>query len=898
MEEIFALQFATADAFFGYLSTREIAECPAFEDDADLAFYLFDPSEYASWAAWESFKSTPVTICHGTSAFKDFKNKTVPASDVVFSLLKPHQRRKDKDGPAICGGRLWSDADAPGSKKNLTDARIADVSLVIFEVDSGQSPLNATKRLEELHINHLVTSTFSDGGTEREVGHDELLKHMMEREREGSPDMGDVTAYLLAKGRVTEDLARSVRGEVTLAKDKRDLPAWGFQTDPCPKFRIYIFLETPFPIFEPGKIGRNDKLFSTFYNALADELGILHDKSCANVARLQYLPSVRLNGPHPYSRFVPGYPYDWRPLTERIEVETASKPKQAKRKEEKRTKPNDFTTKNLFRFGVSCSTLFAVEEFVADVATMTGLDERGGSNAGGCCFECPNEKGEVSGRPHTTSGGSAFWVCNGWNRTDGGEDFIVKCSTDGCSEHFEGDRLRYLDALCQRAGIEDAEKLLAFTNDDKTAREAYAAWERFRTNNDGRPYPSQHNIRIALRRLGVTVSFNEFDGKTYVEGLEGFGPYLDDAALDRLWLTIDCEFHFRSSKEFFHTVVSDEARLNSKHPVREYLDGVQRRWDGVSRVDTWMTTYLGAEDTPLNRAVGRIFLTACVRRIRSPGCKFDEMLVFESAQGKGKSTALAVLAVREEWFTDSVSLNASPKEVIEQTLGRWIVEIPEMVGGRKAQIEAIKAFLSRQEDSSRLAYGRTRTSVRRSFICSGTTNEPRYLKDLTGNRRFWPVSTGEIDLEALRRDRDQLWAEAATMEAAGESIRLDQELWDDAADAQKERHVENPYESILTEKLGNLTGKISAESVYQLVEVKAPQRTPTFFDLISSAMKTLGWEKKKIRFKDQPLQGFRKGEGADAELPTLKAAWDDSERASVVRKPIEPNEGLSRFGGR
>ena len=206
-----------------------------------------------------------------------------------------------------------------------------------------------------------------------------------------------------------------------------------------------------------------------------------------------------------------------------------------------------------------------------------------------------------------------------------------------------------------------------------------------------------------------------------------------------------------------------------------------------------MISYGSAKDTPYVRAVGAITLIAAVRRVRQPGCKFDEMLILESEQGTEKSVALETLAVNSEWFSDDLPLSADGKRVIEQTRGRWIIEAAELSGMRKADVEHLKAMLSRRTDRARLSYGRMTTEKRREFIVVGTTNEKTYLKDLTGNRRFWPVEV-KFNIHTLRRDRDQLWAEAAVREAQGESIRLDPKLWKDAADEQKERTVEEPLD--------------------------------------------------------------------------------------------------------
>ena len=166
------------------------------------------------------------------------------------------------------------------------------------------------------------------------------------------------------------------------------------------------------------------------------------------------------------------------------------------------------------------------------------------------------------------------------------------------------------------------------------------------------------------------------------------------------------------------------------------------------------------------RPSGRtLTLIAAVRRVRTPGCKFDELLVLESPQGLLKSSALRVLSVEESWFSDDLPLNSDGKRAIESLAGRWIVEAAELNGLRRSDIEHLKSFLSRQVDRARMSYDRLVTAAPRQCVFIGTTNSTTYLRDGTGNRRFWPVRVGRFDIEALRRDRDQLWAEAAAREA-------------------------------------------------------------------------------------------------------------------------------------
>ena len=358
---------------------------------------------------------------------------------------------------------------------------------------------------------------------------------------------------------------------------------------------------------------------------------------------------------------------------------------------------------------------------------------------------------------------------------------------------------------------------------------------------DGKPYVTQDNIRLALLLLGVSVRYNQFADQTLIEGLDDFGPLLDDAALTRLRLTMDMRFGLFPGKMLFQEVVLDTARRNGFHPVREYLDGL--RWDGVPRIDNWLSTYSGAESNEYTQAVSALMLVAAVRRIRSPGCKFDEIPVLEAEQGTGKSTSLRDLAINDGWFTDSFPLHISGKEAIENLRGKWIVEAAELSGMHRSDIEHVKALLSRQSDRGRLSYDRITSEVPRQCIFVGTTNSSEYLKDTTGNRRFWPASIKQFDREMLQRDRDQLWAEAAAREAQGVSIRLDPKLYPRAGEEQARRTTNDPYYEALQGVLGDMDGKISSLDVWEILDVKPGHRNQEQNRRMGDAMRLLGWDR-------------------------------------------------------
>lgn len=222
-----------------------------------------------------------------------------------------------------------------------------------------------------------------------------------------------------------------------------------------------------------------------------------------------------------------------------------------------------------------------------------------------------------------------------------------------------------------------------------------------------------------------------------------------------------------------HNAIEVVANKNSFHPARDYFNSLQ--WDGKERLGTWLGYYLGAEDDEPDYLafIGRKWLTAAVRRVFKPGCKFDHVLVMEGKQGRGKSTALKTLAtfgaeIEESYFTDAITIaDLQSKDTIQKIQGSIIVELAELAGFNKKDDEEIKRWITLQHDDIRLPYARTTTRFNRQFVLSATTNSYDYLKDPTGNRRYWPFLAGAIDIEALKQDRKQLWAEAVLLYKSG-----------------------------------------------------------------------------------------------------------------------------------
>ena len=309
--------------------------------------------------------------------------------------------------------------------------------------------------------------------------------------------------------------------------------------------------------------------------------------------------------------------------------------------------------------------------------------------------------------------------------------------------------------------------------------------------------PTLENTLIAIDKLDIECRYDIFHNKLLVNShlLEGGGvKNLDNVALMLRAVIIKLE-RFDPGKNNVFDALTQRCLENSFDPVKDYLDGL--RWDGFGRIDKWLTTHLGAEDNPLNCAIGRKMLIAAVRRVQQPGCKFDYIVVMDrSQQGVGKSTVIQILA-GEGNFSDQEILLAGSREHQEYLEGVWLFELGELSGLHRTDANKLKSFASRQVDRARPAYGRSRVDRPRRCIFIGTTNDPEYLQDPTGNRRFWPFTPGKIDLEAVRRDRDQLWAEAAAAEAKGEVLTIPEALWPDVEARQQSRLLSDPWEEAL-----------------------------------------------------------------------------------------------------
>jgi hypothetical protein len=365
----------------------------------------------------------------------------------------------------------------------------------------------------------------------------------------------------------------------------------------------------------------------------------------------------------------------------------------------------------------------------------------------------------------------------------------------------------------------------------------------------GLPRGTCENTRLAVEDLGIECRYDTFHDRMLLGGhsIGQWAGELSDNACLVMRNIIRKQFNFEPNAATMLDAARQLALRNQFDPVCDYFDGL--KWNGVERLDRWLTDYLGAPDSEFVRAVGRLVLIAAVRRARRPGTKFDQIVVLEGPEGRNKSTAIKIMA-GEENFSDQSILTETDKTQQELLKGVLIYEIADLTGISKADVDRVKAFASRTHDRARPAYGRVVIKQPRRCVLFATTNNDTYLQSQTGNRRFWPIKTGSIDIDKLRSDRGQLWAEAAKEEATGVSISLSEGLWPTAAQEQAQRLHLDPW----TDKLAGVVGefvpdadglgyeeRISSNRLFQVLNIPSDRATWVTSNRLKYVMGQLGW---------------------------------------------------------
>jgi predicted P-loop ATPase len=314
-----------------------------------------------------------------------------------------------------------------------------------------------------------------------------------------------------------------------------------------------------------------------------------------------------------------------------------------------------------------------------------------------------------------------------------------------------------------------------------------------------------------------------------------------------LWLAQQERLLVRSA-ENLSASVAWAGTENRWHPVQAYLDGLV--WDGISRVDQWLTDFLGVRLSPYSAKAGRFFLIGMIARVFEPGCAMRAMPILEGEQFRGKSTAVRILG--GEWFGDT-PIDLNNKDAYQLIQGRWLYEIAELDSFNRAETTRIKSFISSPEDRFRAPYDRAPRDWKRQVVFVGTTNQDEYFKDQTGNTRYWPLRVEEmerINLDGLRIARDQLFAEALTLYRA-------QERWHPTRDEQQAlfepeqaaREIVDPWQGLIYDYLKRSTFMrvTTTEILEDLMKVERGKidGTRQMATRVGIAMKRLGWHKKR-----------------------------------------------------
>lgn len=379
--------------------------------------------------------------------------------------------------------------------------------------------------------------------------------------------------------------------------------------------------------------------------------------------------------------------------------------------------------------------------------------------------------------------------------------------------------------------------------------------------NKGKIEANYRNTQRAIEAGRLGVRFDELSQRAMLcaprlPWTADIGRELNDDLIRIVREWIMEQFGFEPKREDVSDVLFALATKNTFNPVVDYLDSL--KWDGVPRIDRLFPTYFGSADGEYEKAVGRKLLLAAVRRMRKPGTKFDTVPIIEGKQGSGKSSALRILG--HDWHSDAELGRVEGKDAAGALHGVWIMELGELTAMNKSAVDHLKAFVSRMEDRYRPPYGKAVKTFPRRCVFVGTTNSGSYLRDATGNRRYLPVSTGVIDLDALRRDRDQLWAEASIMEATGENLVIPPSLWSTASEKQDDRLINDPW----LDRLRLFLAKYSSEtrfSSYELLEtaleVPCSRQNQHEAKRLALLMAKLGWQHKaSVRVHGESLTGY------------------------------------------
>lgn len=369
-------------------------------------------------------------------------------------------------------------------------------------------------------------------------------------------------------------------------------------------------------------------------------------------------------------------------------------------------------------------------------------------------------------------------------------------------------------------------------------------------DRSGFPLPNLANALVALRQepaIREAFAYDEmFCGSFLTRSLTHAANFKPRATTDTDALELQ-EWLQRNGLPLIGKAAVDSAidvrsRELAFHPIRHYLGALQ--WDGRHRVRDLFPNYFGTERSCYSEVVGEMFLVSMVARVFKPGCQADYMIILESrTQGELKSSACRTLA-GDEWFSDHLpDIARGGKDLSQHLRGKWLVEMPELSAMGKAEAEQLKAFITRRIERYRPSYGRREVVEPRQCVLIGTTNQSAYLKDETGNRRFWPVKVSTVDIQSLGRDRDQLFAEAVNLFNGGVHWWPDRNFErDHIAPEQEARFESDPWEEIIAPYLGTQTKVTLTQVAREALHIEDQKVGKREQNRISACLRHLKWK--------------------------------------------------------
>lgn len=413
--------------------------------------------------------------------------------------------------------------------------------------------------------------------------------------------------------------------------------------------------------------------------------------------------------------------------------------------------------------------------------------------------------------------------------------------------------------LCQRiaalGGVISAGSLdSAIKNFEWQVRVEHNTAAGFILDSKGNPAPeNSDNVHVFARQRRIKLRWNiwydfaevsDADKDAYLQLTDHvFGDLLMDAE--------NSHFNYHPSEGRFRRGLISNARRTMHDPLVERLDRLADKWDRVPRLDNWMSYACGVPADAYHIAVGRNLIGGMVRRARHPGCVQTETVIFISPeQGTGKSTLTKILAFsdphdpnREDWHTDSFKFGGSQQNSIPQLAGKWVVELSELAGMKKAEVEDIKNFMSATSDTYTKKYEAFAATHPRRNVFIGTSNDRRPLADATGNRRFLPVHiSGEVNLDWLRANVEQIIGECAAREAAGESFAIPREIYAETNRHQEAARSMTPVEELCYEWFDRPPGSyfVTASDITRAFKMAG------HFARYSGFMDKLGWRSENL----------------------------------------------------